>query len=152
MRLDCVVIVRGEAELLDCETDQPVTDTALLRRLDGLGADYDLAQYIAPGSALHGLRLVGGDLRLRYDHVLNRLFAESRYQVDQRLEARELELVLHYTRGQWSDGVGESFDPCHKAGLSGNVVSLRWENALTATLQSSGESLVTVIAPLVTRC
>lgn len=140
------ILVRGEAELLDCETDQPVTDAAILRQLDGRGEDYDLAQYIWPDQdpELHALGLSGGGIHLRCDDAAHRLWAESRYEVDRPLDRRELELVLNYTRGQWSDGAGENFDPCFKAGLPDKVVRLLWMGSLTATLTKDGEPLASL--------
>ena len=59
-----LVIVRGGAEIADCETDLPVSDVAVLKQLDGRGVDYDMAQYIWPDreAELFALELSGGDL------------------------------------------------------------------------------------------
>lgn len=130
-----IITVRGDAELLDCDTDQAVVDAALLKRLDGVGDDYELAQYISPDAQpeLHRLQLAKGDLRLRYEPASNRLFAESRFETHRQLDEPQLALITAFTRAQWSDGVGEHFDLCFKAGLPRHALRLRWDGALLTT-------------------
>ncbi|MGC4118919.1 MAG: hypothetical protein QM765_31005 [Myxococcales bacterium] len=144
------VVIQGTAQLLNCDDDSVARDPALLATLDGKGEDADMAQYIWPDKSpeLHSLELDGGDLYLRYDPATQSLRTETRYRVGKRLSDEELALVLEYTRGQWSDGVGEDFDPCLRL-HNGHATGIGWENPMTARLlDPEGQELAAVTRSL----
>jgi hypothetical protein len=51
----------------------------------------------------------GGSLRLVYEPAAKQLWVRTEYTARQALTPEELTLLADYTRGQWSDGIGENF-------------------------------------------
>jgi hypothetical protein len=51
----------------------------------------------------------GGHLRLVYRPQANEVWVVTEYQARRPLDAEELDFLAGYTRGQWSDGIGENF-------------------------------------------
>lgn len=71
-----------------------------------------LCDYIADGDdsrALAALNLSGGYIALGYSAAQNELIASTEYIAPRELSAAELEALVAYTLGQWSDGVGSNF-------------------------------------------
>jgi hypothetical protein len=51
----------------------------------------------------------GGHLRLVYRPDVKELWVVTEYEARRRLSEEELAFLAGYTRGQWSDGIGENF-------------------------------------------
>jgi hypothetical protein len=51
----------------------------------------------------------GGYLRFLFIDSESRLYAVTDFRASRRLNVSELELLTNYTKGQWSDGIGENF-------------------------------------------
>lgn len=47
-----------------------------------------------------------GELSLRYDENLGKVFVHTVYDCSRELTPKELNALIKYTRGQWSDGAG----------------------------------------------
>jgi hypothetical protein len=107
------VVIRGSAAVF--RDDEQVTDPGVLRSLDGLAYDEErftdylggppeedeLAAVLEPGGVIRfGYR--GGDL----------LTATTEYRTRRPLTDAELRLLVDYTMGQWSDGIGENWTCC----------------------------------------
>ena len=100
------IIISGPTEICDEQSNEEITDPAKLRHFDGAketGAkladdlDGDLAY----------LGIARGDLVLKYDSKTRRIQVVSTFEAPKPLSARQLKLLVDYTRDQWSDGAGE---------------------------------------------
>ncbi|MFO0876109.1 MAG: hypothetical protein U0840_01950 [Gemmataceae bacterium] len=104
------IVIRGVASVF--RDDEPVTDPAILRSLDGLVYDEErFTDYLGGPRRENELLAAlepGGIIRFSYqggDH----LTAVTEYQTRRPLTGPELNLLVHYTMGQWSDGIGENW-------------------------------------------
>jgi hypothetical protein len=90
-----------------------VADPDVLRSLDGLVYDEEwFTDYI--GGPLKEDRLAaalepGGVISLAYSDGEDVLTATTEYRSRRLLTAAELQLLVDYTMGQWSDGIGENW-------------------------------------------
>jgi len=121
------------------DDDGPITDAQRLRALHGLAEKgANLADYL-DGELAH-LGIAGGDLKLKYDVRRNRLLVVSTYQSPQLLSAKRLSALVAYTRGQWSDGAGESaFHELFDKGIDGiDLTPFRTERQVRAAQVDRG--------------
>ena len=107
------IIISGLAEVKRSEDDAPVTDSAVLTKLDGFVHQEDTCVKYLYG-ALDRIGLIDGALRLRHDAENGRLLIVTEYGSPRKLKPKELKDLTAETVGQWSDGIGEggwtSFD------------------------------------------
>lgn len=63
--------------------------------------------------------ITGGYMRFRYDDRTNELNVITEYDVTRKLTYEEAKHLVEYTQGQWSDGIGETFEqnPVEIAGV-----------------------------------
>lgn len=100
-----------------------VTEVARLAALDCAGSDECFSDYLVDGSStkvLPSKGVTGGYLRFRFRSEIGELWAETEYDLRERLGDEEFEALVDYTLGQWSDGIGENFCPAYaeQTGLS----------------------------------
>lgn len=108
------IVIRGYAAvMLDGEK---VTDPAIVRTLAGLVADHHLfTAYLAPND-VRGVSLEervlaatlepGGVISFGYCEGDPLLTATTEYRSPRALTPAELDALVSYTMGQWSDGIG----------------------------------------------
>jgi len=109
--------VRGPATVLkhrDTTTDDArvVYDATVLETLHGLEHDEVFSDYLGDGLAtksLVGAGVSGGRLRFEFDRERQRLYGVTEYSAPRLLTPSELALLMKYTIGQWSDGIGSNF-------------------------------------------
>jgi hypothetical protein len=101
-----------------------ISDPAILQRLHGLREDGDMVDAIFPDDPLAGLSLAGGDLELRHDGA-GGLCVETRYRAPEAPTQQQMEQLIEFTRGQWSDGAGSNFPRELPGGITGGV-KLDW--------------------------
>lgn len=93
--------------------DGETTDPAVLRRFDGIVYEDEAFTEYLGGPEEENILLAalqpGGYLRLVYKPALNQLWGLTEYTLTRPLSARERDLLVAYTIGQWSDGIGENF-------------------------------------------
>lgn len=108
------VIVQGSAAVF--RDSERVVDPIVLRSLDGLVyADETFTDYIGGPSEedrLAGALEPGGNLTFRYQPGDDLLAASTEYRTRRVLAPEELRLLVDYTMGQWSDGIGENWRCC----------------------------------------
>jgi hypothetical protein len=113
------IVVRGWAAVF--QDDEPVTDPAVLRSLDGVVYDDEwFTDYLGASEVQGDLATAlesGGSLRFGYKEGDEWLTATTEYRSKRPLVESELRLLLEYTSGQWSGGIGanwtsESADRC----------------------------------------
>lgn len=121
--------IYAPAVVIELETDAPVEHPELLRSLHGVG-DFDepFSDFIpdAGDKELTALPVAGGHLRFYFDDKLGRLWAETEYDAERNLTPHETGLLVGYTRGQWSDGIGENFSQSHET----FYISPDWEGEM----------------------
>jgi len=61
-----------------------------------------------------------GDLTFVYRADTGYLYSETTYTVTEKLSDIELAALIDYTQGQWSDGIGESFEQIPHSTPGGN--------------------------------
>lgn len=115
------IVIRGAAAVF--RSDEQVTDPGVLGSLDGLVYDEErFTDYIGGPPAEDELVAAlepGGILSFGYrgGHLLA---ATTEYQTRRPLTDAEVRLLVDYTMGQWSDGIGENWTCCspEKCGYS----------------------------------
>lgn len=107
------IAIRGRAAVFDPSTDSQVVDPEALSSLDGLVYnDECFTDYLGGFPAEDALAAAldrGGDLRFRYCSGEDVLRVETIYRSRRPLTQEELDCLLEYTLGQWSDGIGENW-------------------------------------------
>jgi hypothetical protein len=106
------IMVTGVAAVGDLDR-QPITDPETLRALDGIeyGGD-EFTEYLGgpdKQSLVEALN-PSGDIALKYDESKNLLLYVTEYSAKRKLNRAELDRLLKYTTGQWSDGIGSGFN------------------------------------------
>lgn len=105
------VIVKGIACVFG-DADQMIENPAILSSHDGLVYnDERFTDYLGSlenEDALAALLIPGGYLRFEYDGHSQFLTAITEFRAIRELDDSELELLVDYTSGQWSDGIGEN--------------------------------------------
>jgi hypothetical protein len=105
------IVVQGLAAVY--RKDEPISDISILRSLDGLAYDDErFTDYLggpAEEDALAAVLESGGSLRFRYCEGDSLLVASTEYRSKRPLSESELHLLVDYTMGQWSDGIGENW-------------------------------------------
>jgi hypothetical protein len=106
-----LIRVSAPAAVFDFE-GEPATSAEVRRRLDGVVYDDEaFTDYLGgpPDETAVALLLEhGGCLSFRFDESLNRLVGTTEYRAARRLDDQELKVLVEYTLGQWSDGIGEN--------------------------------------------
>jgi hypothetical protein len=92
---DFVITIKGKAE-----TDYPIKC-----RLNGIGDETDFVGYMALDISS---ALKEGYMRFVYED--DELFTVNEYIATRELTEEEMKQLIDYTQGQWSDGIGESFE------------------------------------------
>jgi hypothetical protein len=101
------ITITGPILVCDAADDEPITDLKRLMVCDGVEEkDANLAEYL-DGDLAH-VGLGGGDLKLHFDAEQQGVVVVSTYESPRKLTSLELKQLVDYTRGQWSDGAGES--------------------------------------------
>lgn len=104
------VVIQGVAAVF--RDDTQVTDVAVLQSLDGVLYDEErFTDYIGGPPAENEVAAAlepGGMIRFTYTGG-DVLTATTEYRVRRSLSDAELRLLVEYTMGQWSDGIGENW-------------------------------------------
>ena len=105
------ITIRGTAAVF--RDDNQVTDPSVLRSLDGLVYDEErFTDYLGGPPAEDELARVlepGGIISFKYRDGDDVLQATTEYRSRQQLTDAELNLLVSYTMGQWSNGIGENW-------------------------------------------
>ena len=105
------IVIRGSAAVF--RDDVRVTDADILRSLDGIAYDEErFTDYLGgppEENVLAAALLPGGVIRFGYRKGDDVLSATTEYRTNRPLTDDELRLLVDYTMGQWSDGVGENW-------------------------------------------
>lgn len=105
------IIIRGSAAVF--HGDDPVTDPAVLRLLGGLVYDEErFTDFLGGSPAADRVAAAlepGGSLGFGYREGEALLTAVTEYRSRRPLSDTELRLLVAYTMGQWSDGIGENW-------------------------------------------
>lgn len=105
------IIIRGLASVF--RDDEQVIDPSILRSLDGVVYDEErFTDYLGgpPGEdELVAALEPGGSIRFSYQDGWDLLMAITEYRSHRPLTEDELRLLVQYTMGQWSDGIGENW-------------------------------------------
>ncbi len=92
------------------------TDYPHLSELDGIDCQDEFTEYFDSDFTFKH-NVTSGYLRFEYDKIKDELYSVTTYTSDRELSTKELDELLDYTSGQWSDGIGEEFEqhPCYYA-------------------------------------
>jgi hypothetical protein len=117
------IAIRGLAAVY--RDDVAVTDPSVLQSLDGLAyEDEQFTDYLGgpcEEDTLAAALEPGGAIRFGYDGQGEALSAVTEYRCRRPLTADELRLLVEYTMGQWSDGIGENWT-CESASRCGYTI------------------------------
>jgi hypothetical protein len=106
------IIIRGWAAVFR-DDDVQITDPSVLRSLGALMYDDErFTDYLGgppEEDAVAAALEPGGSIRFGYRDGDELLTATTEYRSMRRLSAREMRLLVDYTMGQWSDGIGENW-------------------------------------------
>lgn len=105
------IVIRGAAAVF--RGDKQVTDPGVLRSLDGVAYDEErFTDYIGGPPEEDNLAAAlepGGIISFGYCNGDDVLAATTEYQSRRTLTDAEIRLLVAYTMGQWSDGIGENW-------------------------------------------
>ena len=105
------IVIEGLAAVF--REDDQIADASVLRSLDGLTYDDErFTDYLGgppEEDALASALESGGNLRFSYRDGVPLLAAITEYRSRRPLTEPELQLLVDYTLGQWSDGIGENW-------------------------------------------
>ena len=96
---------------------QAKTEYPYLHELNGIQSHNDEENYV---EYLHDdsikQKLVHGFSNFVYDKTANVLYVVVTYLARKKLTKFQLQRLMEYTRGQWSDGIGEVYEqfPCYQ--------------------------------------
>lgn len=99
------IIIKGEAR----------TDYPYLSKLDGISCPEEFTEYFGKDEkSLIDKGVTNGYLRFEYVFEENKLYSVTTYNSNELLTPEEEAILIEYTQGQWSDGIGEGFEqePC----------------------------------------
>lgn len=84
-----------------------------LSDLDGIECDDVFSEYFGEDEKDLIDKVTGGLMSFKYED--GQLLTYTEYLSDTELTEKELNILLNYTVGQWSDGIGEGFEqiPAH---------------------------------------
>lgn len=91
------------------------TDYPFPAKLDGIYDNgEDFSDYFYDGHEIANLKGVVSGGTMYFKFIDNKLWTYTEYVANRQLNNRELHVLLDYTVGQWSDGIGEGFEqfPC----------------------------------------
>lgn len=114
------IVIRGAAAVFR-EDDIQVTDPNVLRSLRDVVCEEVFTDYLGgppEEDAIAGSLERGGIIQFGYDEGNDVLTATTAYRSRRRLTENELRLLVDYTMGQWSDGIGENWT-CESASKYG---------------------------------
>jgi hypothetical protein len=105
------IVIRGAAAVF--HDDHQVSDPRVLQSLHGLVYDEErFTDYIGGPpleDELAAALVPGGSIIFTHHHGADLLAAVTEYQTRRSLTDTELRLLVDYTMGQWSDGIGENW-------------------------------------------
>ncbi|QDT54084.1 hypothetical protein Pan44_21110 [Caulifigura coniformis] len=117
------ILIEGGAAVFNGDTQ--VTDPLVLRSLAGIEYDEErFTDYIGGPPEENELATVldaGGTIKFDYRDGEDVLVAITEYRSHRPLSDAELRLLVEYTMGQWSDGIGENWT-CESAGKCGYTI------------------------------
>ena len=109
-----ILTITGEPMEFKDSDKNPISDSATLMLFDGIYFDacslVDFFDSTGPRSILREVIVGGGYMKLIYDHDANTLKLVTEFEAIRPLTEKEKEILIDDTRGQWSDGVGSSFN------------------------------------------
>ena len=98
------LIVKAICGAVQSDIDD-LTEDQILEAVDGLSNDNDFVEYLDDD---YCNKLESGYMSFK---VINgKLYVMTTYEVNERLTSVEMDKLAEYTQGQWSDGIGESFE------------------------------------------
>lgn len=133
------IIITSPADAYEDETDELVTDKKRLQALDGLDfSTLKCADYL--DSKLEEIGIRGGLIRLAWQQ--GKLWAVTEYAAPRKLTTVELAELVEYTRGQWSDGIGEGeFRHARKHKLQIDISPIGAERKIKTTQVDDGKKI-----------
>ncbi len=88
--------------------DTPIIeDVGILASLDGLADDAVFSDHLY--GALLKAGIGGGVLKFYFSEATGELYGSTEFTLQRPLIPMEIDLLLEYTVGQWSDGIGSNF-------------------------------------------
>lgn len=107
------ISIQGQANVFVGDDDDPISDPSVLQKLDGIKYVEERFTDFLGGTALEdALALAlepGGYLHFTYVPVNPYLTVTTEFRAKRRLSKEEIDELVNYTCGQWSDGIGENF-------------------------------------------
>jgi hypothetical protein len=106
----------ARAHCSDASTDKwELCTDSQLRELDGIDCQDNFSEYFhgAYGSDKNEQALIDKGVHSGYMHFVYEdgvLWTITTYNSDEELTRAELDALVDYTQGQWSDGIGEGFE------------------------------------------
>lgn len=104
----------GEAQIIDPTQEEPVVLTGHeLKIFNGIEDETVFSDYVDEDFPDC---VTGGYMYFRYSPQEQKLMTVTEYETTRKLTPEEEQIVIEYTQGQWSDGIGEGFEQ-HDLGL-----------------------------------
>lgn len=92
----------------DVNGDTPIVDDVeILANLDGLAHDENFSEHLY--GALRDAGISGGVLTFFFSKATGQLHGSTEFSLQRPLNTLEADMLMDYTVGQWSDGIGSNF-------------------------------------------
>ena len=150
------IIISDRAEVYDERAHALDTNPETLRKLSGLACtEGEMSEFIGDGSdegLIADIGIAGGTLTFTYVPETNELRVVTEYEAPRKLTKKELDVLVKYTTGQWSDGMGENFtnDYAEKTGMLVHAYPLSGKQGIRVEQVDAGKTKAKRPSPLLT--
>lgn len=104
------ITIKGQAQVTGAKSGKTWTSRRKLTSLDGLCCEDVFSDYFHDEQRKleEHAGVMGGQLEFKYED--GKLYATTTYECSRKLTDEEEKVLVDYTQGQWSDGIGEGFE------------------------------------------
>jgi hypothetical protein len=132
------ITLKGLAGAASCGDDELKNEYLYI--LDGIECQEEFSEYFDDDESLMNKGVTNGYMRFEFNENDKRLYVIVEYDSQEELTENELDILIDYTQGELSDGIGEVFEqtPCADDDNDNEIYVSPWYygQELTATQEN----------------